>query len=326
MYKEEKSQNTEKKPKETYKKNKDYDQNKFNHAFDMWKIARQIGNQKLAAKMMNTMYDFCEKFVYKELWKKYPSLMNNFEHRQNLIQEVWVKIVEQLPNYDYDKAGITTFIALWIPHVGTSYYSDSFTYTTNYFTDAMTKVNAAENMLRVNNIDISIDSLMRITNLPEVTIIQAQELLRRKERVSYEAMAVEQPSNLLGPEATILQNEATENFNRILQKELDEEELLVVQFLTSPKDSIKDVASYGEVVENMNTYMKEINCPDRYNVPKVKKIVSHISMKIVNSKEMNNYLPNAIKAYKSIGLEGDMPVLDDEDFIKEQESVLYSLL
>ena len=181
-------------------------------------------------------------------------------------------------------------------------------------------------MLRVNNIDISVDSLVRITNLPEVTIIQAQELLRRKERVSYEAMAVEQPSKIPSPETTVLQNEATENFNKILQKELNQEELLVIQFLTSPKDSHKDVASYGEVVENLNLYMKENNYPDRYNVPKVKKIVSHISMKIVNSKEMNNYFPGAIKAYRSIGMEGDMPILDDGDFIKEQESVLYSLL
>lgn len=308
-----------------YEKNEEYDQEAFNRVYDMWKLAVNMGNKKLAQIQINIIYKYCEKFVYKELWKRYPTLMKKAEHRMNLIQEVWLKLIEQLPNYDYTKAGITTFIALWIPHVGTSYYSDSFSGTTNYFTDAMQKVNAAENMLRVNNIDVSIDSLMKITKLPEVTITQAQILLRRKERVSYESMVIEQPSKIPTPEATVLQNEATYNLNNILEKELNDEELLVLQYLAAPDDLRKDVASYGEVVEKLNQYMRENGISQKYNVPKVKKIVSRISTKIVNNEEMSIYFPAIVKEYRKIGSDGDMPLLDDTEFLEEQKNSLMEL-
>lgn len=308
-----------------YEKNKEYDQEAFNRMFDMWKLARSMGNQRLAQEQINMIYQYCYKFVYKELWKRYPSLMNSAKHQQDLIQEVWLKLLEQLPNYDYTKAGITTFIALWIPHVGTSYYSESFSYTSNYFSEAMSQVNAAENYLRLHNIDMTLDILMRITGLPEVTIVQAQELLRRKGTVPIDEMVIEQPSRLPTPEATVLQNEATASLNSILKKELNEEEILVIQFMISPRDERKDIASYGEVVENMNNYMLEHDIPQKYNVPKVKKIMSKVCTKIINNKDMSTYFPQVVNAYRKMGGNGNMPILDDHAFLKEQEKALLEL-
>lgn len=312
-----------------YARNKDYDQESFNRVFDIWKLARTLGNKELASRQMNMIYAYCEKYVYKALWERYPSLMNNIEHRTNLVQEVWLKIVEQLPNYDYTKAGITTFISLWIPHVGTAYYSSNFTGSSNYFTEAMAKVNAAINMLQVHNVEITLDSLVKMTEMPEVTVKQALELLRNRERVSYESLVIEQPSTLPSPEAMVLQNEATGLLNKMLLKELNDEEIMVLQYLVSPKGHKKDFASYGEVAATLNDNLAEAGVNQhKYNVPKVKKIVSHALGKIMMAVMLDgkkerpvygDYFAPIIKGLVKLDENGNMPILDDDDFIKEQK-------
>lgn len=319
-----------------YKKNPEYDVDYFNRMYDIWKLARDMGDQVLAKKQINMIYAYCEKYIYKTLWDRYPSMMNNLEHRKNLIQEVWIKIMEELPNYDYTKASITTFIALWIPHVCTAYYSETFSRTSNYFMDAITKVSAAQNILQLNCVESTVDAIVKITKLPEITVTQALDLQLRKDSVSYESLqdtGFEQPSSLMSPETVVLRNEATDVFNTFLEKELNEEEINVLRCLISPKNAqrktvIKERASYGEIAACLNEELvkKDKNAKAKYNVPNVKRILSLITAKIYSSKPMYSYFSAILDEYKKSDWIGSMPIVDDDEFIKEQGAALSELI
>lgn len=90
----------------TYKKNENYSQNKMNAIIDMYKYSKEIGDRKLMQRQMDKFYMYIHKYIYRVCWDSYPTLMKSRMHGEDLIQEIWVKIMEEIDKYDYQKASI----------------------------------------------------------------------------------------------------------------------------------------------------------------------------------------------------------------------------
>lgn len=231
-------------------------------------------------------------------------------HRDDVIDEIWCVIFEQIDNYDCSKSSLTTFVLPWIRHVVTEYCSRNFHKTTSYYADGIRKVSAAMNYCQEKNIPSSIETLQKLTGLRIPTIKKCIDLLSKKDVVSYEVLSengFEQSSSLSSPENIFLKNEETESFNHILEESLTEEELEIMILLLQPDNPAKLKASYREIAQKTHT-----------NVPYVKDCISRATMKLKNNKELLRKYPNVIKMYDESMVGESAPVLDDGDLIKEQ--------
>lgn len=253
---------------------------------------------------------FGRSYVYSVMWETYPTIMRNPLHRDDVIDEIWCVIFEQIDNYDCSKSSLTTFVLPWIRHVVTEYCSRNFHKTTSYYADGIRKVSAAMNYCQEKNIPSSIETLQKLTGLRIPTIKKCIDLLSKKDVVSYEVLSengFEQSSSLSSPENIFFKNEETESFNHILEESLTEEELEIMILLLQPDNPAKLKASYREIAQKTHT-----------NVPYVKDCISRATMKLKNNKELLREYPNVIKMYDESMVGESAPVLDDGDLIKEQ--------
>lgn len=293
-----------------YKKNENYSQEVLAQIMNSYKIACTYGNDVLKKDMLEKLYYFGRSYVYSVMWETYPTIMRNPLHRDDVIDEIWCVIFEQIDNYDYSKSSLTTFVLPWIRHVVTEYCSRNFHKTTSYFAGGIRKVSAAMNYCQEKNIPSSIETLQKLTGLRIPTIKKCIDLLSKKDVVSYEVLSengFEQSSSLCSPENIFLKNEETESFNHILEESLTEEELEIMILLLQPDNPAKLKASYREIAQKTHT-----------NVPYVKDCISRTTMKLKNNKELLRKYPNVIKMYDESMVGESAPVLDDGDLIKEQ--------
>lgn len=135
-----------------------------------YKIACTYGNDVLKKDMLEKLYYFGRSYVYSVMWETYPTIMRNPLHRDDVIDEIWCVIFEQIDNYDCSKSSLTTFVLPWIRHVVTEYCSRNFHKTTSYYADGIRKVSAAMNYCQEKNIPSSIETLQKLTGLRIPTI------------------------------------------------------------------------------------------------------------------------------------------------------------
>lgn len=293
-----------------YKKNENYSQEVLAQIMNSYKIACTYGNDVLKKDMLEKLYYFGRSYVYSVMWETYPTIMRNPLHRDDVIDEIWCVIFDQIDNYDCSKSSLTTFVLPWIRHVVTEYCSRNFHKTTSYYADGIRKVSAAMNYCQEKNIPSSIETLQKLTGLRIPTIKKCIDLLSKKDVVSYEVLSengFEQSSSLSSPENIFFKNEETESFNHILEESLTEEELEIMILLLQPDNPAKLKASYREIAQKTHT-----------NVPYVKDCISRATMKLKNNKELLRKYPNVIKMYDESMVGESAPVLDDGDLIKEQ--------
>lgn len=100
-----------------YKKNENYSQEVLAQIMNSYKIACTYGNDVLKKDMLEKLYYFGRSYVYSVMWETYPTIMRNPLHRDDVIDEIWCVIFEQIDNYDCSKSSLTTFVLPWIRHV-----------------------------------------------------------------------------------------------------------------------------------------------------------------------------------------------------------------
>ena len=66
-------------------------------------------------------------------------------------------------------------------------------------------------------------------------------------------------------------------------------------------------ASYSEIAKKLNT-----------NIPRVQHTISYITAKIKNNRKLHKYFPEILSLYDENLYEGNIAILDDNDFIEEQ--------
>lgn len=59
-------------------------------------MALEAGDNDTVQDAFTKIYNFIEKYVYKTLWDNYRTLMQNKYHREDIIQEVWLRIFSEL--------------------------------------------------------------------------------------------------------------------------------------------------------------------------------------------------------------------------------------
>lgn len=99
-----------------FNKNEKYSQEEIEKLIKIYHMALEAGDNDTVQDAFTKIYNFIEKYVYKTLWDNYRTLMQNKYHREDIIQEVWLRIFSELKNYNPEKGAITTFIAPWIRH------------------------------------------------------------------------------------------------------------------------------------------------------------------------------------------------------------------
>ncbi len=293
-----------------FKRNDNYSAEEINKYIKVHKIAKRTNNKELMKIEMDHIYRYLYKFIWKFLWTSYPTLMRNSYHREELVQEVWVKIAEEIDNYDPGKASITTFLKPWIKHVVSDYCSRNFKKTTPYYSSAMSKVTAAVNYFNTNGETPTLERIVRMTGLPETTILEAMDQLVRKDTVSYDSLAevgYEQQSHIRGPEEQALKNDRTAMVNKYLTELLTPFELEVVQCLLEPADTSKDKASYREIAKRLGS-----------NIPYIKQTVSHITAKLKSKGMLLLEHSTLLMRMEEYMTDASAPLLDDKDLIDEQ--------
>lgn len=295
-----------------YGKNEKYGQEEIEKMIKVYHMALEAGDNATVQDAFTKIYSFIEKYVYKTLWDNYHALMQNKSHREDVIQEVWVKIFSELKNYNPEKGAITTFIAPWIKHVVSDYASKNFRKTSVYYANAMQKINGAQNYCRqygLNSDDI--DVIMNLTGLSEATVKNTMEIMSRKDTASYEALlevGADYVSTIKGPEQSMIEKESEEALDEILKETLDKEELVILDLLLNPDNSDKSHSSYREIVEKL----------PGTNIPKIKRKVSRITAKLKNNQKFAKLYPYIVAQEKALE-ENYLPVLKDETDIKDME-------
>lgn len=304
------SEDSKVKERKEYKKNENYDQEVLKQIMRTYRIARKYGNEVLKKEMLEKLYFFGRSYVYSVMWETYPTLMKNPFHREDIVHEIWCVVFDEIENFDCDKGSLTTFMLPWIRHVVTEYCSHNFHKTTPYYSDGIRKVSAALNLCHEKGITANVETIQKLTNLRIPTIKKCIDHLAKKDTVSYEVLSesgFEQSSSLYSPESIFFRNEETKSFNDILEESLTEEELEVMILLLQPDNSSRLKASYREIAKKLNS-----------NVPHIKDCISSATMKLKNNKDLLRRYPGVIKMYDDSLMGESAPVLDDDDFIKEQ--------
>ena len=299
---------------EQYKKNEYYSQDEITNLIKIYHMALDAGDNVIIQDVCNRIYAMTEKFVYKTLWTNYKTLMKNPCHRDDITQEIWVKVFGELKNYDPEKGSITTFIIPWIRHVISDYTSKNFRKTTVYYANTMTKISGAQNYAKQFGLDPDdIETIMSLTGLSRATIRNTLDLMTKKDMVSYEALTesgVDYRSSIKGPEETVIEVESEKALNEILDDILTKEEKQILLMLLSPENPNKKHSSYREIKDQINGS----------NVPMIKKKISKIITKLKSDRRFVRMYPHIIAREKTLE-EAYIPVLDnDEDFSDLEEA------
>ena len=77
-----------------------------------YKIACTYGNDVLKKDMLEKLYYFGRSYVYSVMWETYPTIMRNPLHRDDVIDEIWCVIFEQIDNYDCSKSSLYNILVL----------------------------------------------------------------------------------------------------------------------------------------------------------------------------------------------------------------------
>lgn len=236
--------------------------------------------------------------------------MQNKYHREDIVQDVWVKIFNELKNFDPDKGALTTFITPWIKHVVSDYASKNFRKTSVYYANAMTKINGAQNYCKqygLNSDDI--ETIMSLTGLSEATVKNTLDIMSKKDSVSYEALidaGADYVTQIKGPEESVIEAESERNLGELLRDVLTDEELQLLSLLLNPENANKKHSSYREIAEQI----------PGSNIPKIKRKISRITTKLKNNKRFAQMYPYIIAQEKALE-DNYIPVLDDTDEVDE---------
>lgn len=299
--------------KQVYEKNSQYTQEEIEKLIKIYHMALEAGDNDTVQDAFNKIYYFIEKYVYKTLWENYRTLMQNSYHREDVVQEVWLKIFHELKNYDPDKGAITTFIAPWIKHVVSDYASRNFRKTSVYYANAMKRINGAQNYCKQYGLNPDdVDTIMNLTGLSEATVKNTIDLMSKKDSVSYEALidaGADYMAMIKGPEESVIESESEKNLRDLLEDVLTDEELMLLEILVNPENSNKRHSSYREIAEKI----------PGSNIPKIKRKISRITTKLKNNKRFAQLYPYIIAQEKA--LENNyIPVLDADD---DEETGMY---
>lgn len=299
------------KNKTVYSKNDKYDQEEIKKLIKVYHMALEAEDNETVQDAFNKIYYFIEKYVYKTLWDNYRTLMQNQYHREDIIQEVWMKIFSELKNYDPDKASLTTFITPWIKHVVSDYASKNFRKTSVYYANAMKKINGAQNYCKQYGLNADdIETIMNLTGLSEATVKNTLDLMSKKDNVSYEALidaGADYTASIKGPEESFIEAESEKNLAELLNDVLTEEEKTLLFLLLNPDNDNKTHSSYREIAEQI----------PGSNIPKIKRKISMITTKLKNNKRFEQLYPYIIAQEKALE-DNYIPVLNEDEEADEE--------
>ncbi|HJB27618.1 MAG TPA: sigma-70 family RNA polymerase sigma factor [Candidatus Blautia faecavium] len=294
---------------ERYEQNKTYNSETLYKYCRLLNYGRKENDRKLIQLASNKIYDEIYLLVYDLLWEKYPKLMRNPRHMQDLTQEIWVKIMQNIGNFDL-RARASTFLMPWIINAVTEYYAKNIGRSSTYYADKMRKIKGAINYLATIDMPPTYNNISELTDIPVSTIKKTMDHLYMNVSVSYDVLAeagVEQRSSIPNPEDCAIKNDRTKAFNDFLCSILTKEELEILRLLINPDHPEKyDKASYREIAGKLHTTPQEVH-----------RMIAKITAKIQNNAyklEAESVLTPLFKKYMD---EQPVPILDDGDLIDE---------
>lgn len=269
-----------------------------------------VNSSVITKNFSSHIYDNIKKYISKVLWEQYGTIMSNPQVREDLVQDIWLKIFSEIKKFNPEKGSLTTFVDPWIKHVVTNYSSKKFYKTSPYFANAIKRVNGAKNYCRIKGLTPDTETICRITGLSEVTVNNAVQINNKKDHVSVEAMmeaGMDYTSGLRNPEELAILEEANTTLGIILGEVLNEYEKEVLILLLSPQDVNRNHASYREVAEQLGT-----------NVPKIKRTISRIAKKLKENRSFNKNYAYAF-CREIVIEEGSIPVIGDDNLDIDEE-------
>lgn len=272
-----------------YNKNQQYCQEHINELIEEYNIALQSENKIEIKRILTDIYDFIKKYVYKILWAQYRKMMNNPYHREDIVQNVWLKIFSELKYYNPQKGAITTFINPLVKHVVSVYTSENFMHVSVYYANIIQKIATAEHYCEQHGLNINdLNVIQKITGLPISTIKNALNLRHNKNEVSYEmlvALGLESTSYINTPEVLVIQNEIEDSVMNIIHKVLTAEETEILRLLVISENRNKNHISYKEIADKL---------PGN-NIKKIKRKILRIGIKLKSNNEFTELYPYIIK-------------------------------
>lgn len=236
-----------------FEKNSKYDGQVIGQILEAYKLAKKQGNHVLMWQQANLIYEFTQKYVFDVLWKKYGNILGNQEHRDDLIQSVWLKIFEEIEHYDSRKASITVFLFPWIQHAVTDYCSKNIWKTSPYYAKKISQVDDCIAWCRARGIEPTPNIISEHTGLSEKTVIVCMNIMQCKDTVTIDSIYEMEilDNKFRTPQEQAIYNENTKISNEILKRTLSDFEIQVIQILVNlnavNNRKMRNKASYREI-------------------------------------------------------------------------------
>ena len=101
-------------------RNNNYDPKKLEEAVIQRRIAKENNDLKKLKEAELVIYQYLEKYIKTELSYKYQKLMDK-QDQEEIINEIWIRILERIDGYQSAKGTGTTYIVRDIRHVVSDY-------------------------------------------------------------------------------------------------------------------------------------------------------------------------------------------------------------
>lgn len=298
-----------------YQKNEQYSQEEVLKLVTFYHTALEVGDGEGVKEASARIFKFIEKYVNKTLWETCGTIMRNPMYCDDLKQDVWLHIFEELKKYNPDKGTLTTFVKYWILHAVSNFSSRSFHNTTTYYATVIQKINRAKNFCKQAGMDSDdMDVLIRLTGLTDTTIRHALTYMERQNKTSYEALVdagVDYVSGVKSPEVSLMEAETLRELTDVCSEILTEEEIAYFLILITPGADGKTHASYREIQAQF----------PRTNIPYIKKTISRLLVKLRSSSRIIQLFPQIARMEKALE-DIFIPVFDNDD--EEETDEMYA--
>ena len=152
-----------------------------------------VERNQLSAEFCDTMVGFIKFFLY----KRFPTFEDHFD---DLTQEAWLAVMENLDKYDPEISSPTTFFTCYILDAVCNYINTNITHTTKYYAALETKINQALRQMDEDEEVFSqytIENLAKKTGLSENQVFKIMKTKQMRREASFDAVLASGAENFI---------------------------------------------------------------------------------------------------------------------------------
>lgn len=135
-------------------RNNDYDPKKLEEAVVERRIAKENNDLKKQKEAELVIYQYLERYIRAELSYKYKKLIDK-QDQEEIINEIWVRILDRIDGYQSAKGTGTTYIVRDIRHVVSDYVNWKYYSTNQYYGKILRQIEEINSECEIQGIPLT---------------------------------------------------------------------------------------------------------------------------------------------------------------------------